>query len=259
MSYPQGPGEIFKRYKDRVYRLALSISRNEKDAEDIVQNTFLKIIDNLRYFRKEAEISTWIYRITYNEALMHLRRKGRQFKLSRYIKGNLQRMTSDMFVNWEKLPDQQLLDKEFKERLGIAIKDMPIKYRMPLLLHNTEGLSVKDSARVLGIRPNSLKTRLHRSYLLVRDEIAAYLKDRGEFDNREDRRCGPWVDFVYSYATKTLDNKKKSVFNRHIQDCPSCKAFLKTYTKAIRITKALECKDIPEELKASIEVSLKRK
>lgn len=62
--------EIFREYKDKIYRLALSITHNDKDAEDILQNTYLKIIRNLRNFRNESRLSTWIYRIAYNEALM---------------------------------------------------------------------------------------------------------------------------------------------------------------------------------------------
>jgi RNA polymerase sigma-70 factor (ECF subfamily) len=73
----QDTEEIFIKYKDKVYRLAISIVHNDKDAEDIVQNTFMKILKNLRYFRHQSNISTWIYRIAYNESLMYLRKKYR--------------------------------------------------------------------------------------------------------------------------------------------------------------------------------------
>ncbi len=96
--------EIFKEYKDKVYRLAISIVRNEKDAEDIMQNTFIKVMDNLKSFRNESHISTWIYKIAYNEALMYLRKRRSQFNLSNYIERQTKKKELGLFMNWSKLP-----------------------------------------------------------------------------------------------------------------------------------------------------------
>lgn len=251
---------IFRKYKDKIYRLALSISRNDKDAEDIVQNTFLKIIKNLSNFRNESRISTWIYKIAYNETLMVLRKKNRQFRLSSYLKKDAARRTLGLFINWSKLPDKQLLDNEFKERLDNAIKQMPIQYRMPLLLNNVEGLSLKDSAHILGLRLNSLKTRLHRARLMIKSELVDYFKDRlAKEEEKEDKRCNILLNFVYDYAQGSLDNKRQIAFSQHIEDCPNCKLFLDTYVRAISITQALECQDLPDKLKAKIETFIFKK
>lgn len=250
---------IFKKYKDKVYRLALSISRNEKDAEDITQNTFLKIIKNLMYFRNKSQLSTWIYKIAYNEALMHLRKRKSQFKLSGYLKRAAEKTSVGLFVNWAKLPDKELLDSELKQRIDSAIAHMPIKYRMPLLLDNAEGLPLKDSAKIMGLKVNSLKTRLHRAHLLIKQDITSYFRDQENQEENKDKRCGVWSGFVYDYAKGYLDKKRSRVFKRHITDCVNCNSFLDTYLKAINVTGALECQDLPVELKDKIETFLSLK
>lgn len=240
--------EIFAKYKNKVYRLALSITRNEKDAEDVLQNTFLKVIKNLAFFKKKSQISTWIYRIAYNEALMQLRKRRSGFRLSRASKG--------LFVNWAKLPDQELLDREIKQRVDDSIRQLPIQYRMALLLDNVEGLSLKESARVLNLKINSLKTRLHRARMIVKKDISDYFKDRQIKEEKQSRKCGSWTGFVYDYSIGGLGKGLRGAFRRHIGDCRGCKSFLSSYNKAIRITRALECRDIPDELKYKIETFL---
>lgn len=251
--------KIFKEHKEKVYRLAWSISRNDKDSEDILQNTFLKVIKNINDFRKQSKVSTWVYRIAYNEALMHLRKRYRNFKLSDNINNHMKTFPGGIFVNWSKLPDEQLLDNEFKERLNSAIASIPIKYRMPLLLHNIEGLPVKDAALILGIKIGSLKTRLHRAYLMIKSEISGYLKDRKEIIKAQDNRCGIWTKFLYDYSAGNLEKQRELSFQRHINDCVSCKSFIDLYSKAVRIAGFLECKDLPPELEGKISSFLEKK
>lgn len=244
--------KIFKEYKDKVYRLAISIVRNEKDAEDIMQNTFIKVMDNLKSFRNESHISTWIYKITYNEALMYLRKRRSQYNLSNYIQKQTKKKELGLFMNWSKLPDQHLLDGELKDRVNLVIKQMPIKYRMPLLLDSVEGLPLKDIARILRLRINSLKTRLHRAHLMVNSEFSSYLKDKQEEEERNPN-CGVWNGFLYSYARGYLGKKRKNDFEKHIKGCPGCESFLKSYVKAIKFTEGLSCHDLPVELQEKIE------
>lgn len=168
--------QIFKEYKDKIYRLAISVVRNDKDAEDVMQNTFIKIIRNLGKFRNESLISTWIYKIAYNEALMHLRRKRGQRTLSSYLERQTKKKALGLFMNWSRLPDEHLLDAELKERVDMAVSLMPIKYRIPLILDKIEGLPLKVIAEILGLGINSLKTRLHRAHLMINSQFSAYLR-----------------------------------------------------------------------------------
>lgn len=245
--------EIFQKYHNKIYRLALSIVRNERDAEDIVQNTVLKIIKNLKNFRSESKLSTWIYRIAYNETLMYLRRKYRQLRLVDYFDKLRNEPTPSLFINWPKLPPEFLLDDELKNRLNNAIKNMPIRYRMPLVLHNVEEMPLKETAQILGLKLNSLKTRIHRAVLFIKSEMSEYYKDKLEAEHPQEKICNILTGFVYDYSQGNLGTEKETAFRKHIQDCVSCNLFLDKYNKAIRITKALQCQDIPSELKARIE------
>jgi RNA polymerase sigma-70 factor, ECF subfamily len=244
---------LFKKYRHMMYALALSLSRNASDAEDILQNAFFQIYKNLNSFKGNSRISTWIYRITYNEAMIYLRKKYRDYRVYSGLKERSGKDLSWLSVNWAKLPDKELLDEELKERVEGAIKDMPIKYRMPLLLHSVEQLPIKEAAHVLGLRENSLKTRLHRAHLMVKKEISEYFRDRTAPAASENKKCPAWNRFVYDYASGELDKKEQAAFRGHIDDCQNCKAFLDTYQQAIRITKAVECKDIPRELQQRID------
>jgi hypothetical protein len=162
-------------------------------------------------------------------------------------------------VNWSKLPDEILLDAELKDRIDAAISGMPIKYRMPLLLDNVEGLPLKDNARILGLKLNSLKTRLHRAHLMIKSDITGYFKDQQGEVEKKSKRCSTWTGFVYDYAKGYLDKSRQSAFRSHIKKCLNCNLFLDSYLKAINVTGALECKDLPPELRDKIEGFLFKK
>jgi RNA polymerase sigma-70 factor (ECF subfamily) len=130
---------------------------------------------------------------------------------------------------------------------------MPIKYRMPLLLSKVEDLSLRENAQILNLRIPSLKTRLHRAFLMLKEEIDAYFNDRGTSSRLEpDGCCRKMTDFLYEYARQRIADKKKHPFDPHLKDCPACRLFFKRYLKAIQLTHSLQCRDMPEELKQRI-------
>ena len=239
---------LINNYQGKIYRLALSICRNEKDAEDILQNTLIKIVRKLPTFRNRSNISTWIYRITYNESLMFLRKKRRLYNSSNAYRDYSNRL-SRFSMNWSSLPDQELLNKELKMRIEVELKSLPLEYRMPLLLHRVEGLSLAETSKVLGLAQSTVKTRLHRSYLMVKDRISGYFAGLPAKEIEKSKICSIWAGFLFNYSNKKLGPSKKGSFDRHIKDCPGCKKFLNAYQQAIRITGSLECPDIPPELK----------
>ncbi len=243
---------IINEYQHKIYWLALSIVRNEKDAEDILQNTLIKVVRKLPGFRNNSKISTWIYRIAYNESLMYLRKKRRLFNSANAFRDYIQRLPAGITVNWSKLPDEELLNKELRSRVEAALKDIPIHYRMPLILHRLEGFSLVESSRILGVKPSTVKTRLHRAYLMIKGELNRYFKDLPQASLPQDNRCGTWTGFLFDYARENLSADRKHSFRRHIQDCPRCNSFLDTYLKAIQITGALDCRDLPAELKEKL-------
>ncbi len=248
--------EIFREYKSRIYRLGLSITRNTADAQDILQNTLIKVANSLKGFRGDSTLSTWIYKIAYNEALMLLRKRGRNARLSSYLFHQAKKIPSGLFINWPKAPDEILLDSELKNRLDSAIKHMPIQYRMPLFLHHIEDMPVKETAEILGLKLNSLKTRLHRAYLILRKEMSEYMKDREPEETEKVAKCSILAKFVYDYERGVLGEKKRLSFDSHLSGCQSCRQFLDGYRKAIRLSSALQCQDIPPELQSKIKTFL---
>lgn len=247
------PAEIILReYQHKIFWLALSIVRNEKDAEDVLQNTLIKILRKLPGFRQQAKLSTWIYRIAYNESLMFLRKKRRIYNSARAFNDYARRLPAGITVNWASLPDQELINKELKERVEAVLNNLPIQYRMPLILHRLEGLSLAQSSRVLGLQSSTVKTRLHRAYLMVKENLERYFKDLPEEKLPREAACGIWTNFLFDYAHDKIAPGRKRSFQRHIRNCRGCQRFMHSYLRAIQITGALSCQDLPPELKEKL-------
>ena len=248
---------LFNDYRQKIYRLALGITRNEKDAEDILQNTFLKVIQHLGEFRQRSRISTWMYRIAYNEALMLLRKKKRLLNFAEPVGDLSFQVPSGWSVNWPEIPDAQLLNKELKARLERGLKTLPIKYRMPLLLHRVEGISLQETAAILNLKLNSLKTRLHRAGLMIKAEMDLYHRDRKQVEPLEHTCCPVFTGVINEYVQKTMAPAETKRFDAHIKDCDGCHAFLHSYERALQITNALQCQDIPRDFQVRLEAFLK--
>jgi hypothetical protein len=187
---------------------------------------------------------------------MYLRKRRSTYRSINAYNAYTKRLPAGITVNWSRLPDKALLHAELKERIDAAIRHIPIQYRMPLVLHRIEGMSLIECSQILGLSVGTLKSRLHRAYLMVKDEIAGYFKDRQEKISFKDAHCGIWTKFVYDYVRGELKPDKRSSFHKHITNCPRCNRFLDAYEQAIRITGVLECKDLPLALTRKIETFL---
>ncbi|MCF7907460.1 MAG: sigma-70 family RNA polymerase sigma factor [Candidatus Omnitrophica bacterium] len=252
-AFKQKLKSIFIAYQDKIYGLALSICRNPKDAEDITQNTFSKIILNLDKFRGQSNIATWIYRISYNEALMFLRKKRRDLRLQDNIDYHILKDRSAVLADWPLLPDDLLVNKELHRKINSSIQRLDLKYRLPLLLHHVHGLAIKEAAKVLDIKANSFKTRLHRAYLMLRGELTAYFADaREEKIGFKTLVCDRSLKFIYDYSCNKLGSRQRLRFDQHIKDCRPCRSFLNDYQQAIKITQSLQCRDLPEALREKL-------
>jgi len=247
--------DTFRNYKHKIYGLALSITRDAKEADDILQDVFLKIIKNIDTFKGKSSLSTWIYRIAYNEALMHLRQRKKLSRVS-YSEDNESQISSKdigLFINWPTLPYKEAEEHELITNIDKAIALMPIKYRLVLLLRTLEGLSVKETAEILKLKENSVKSRLHRARLIIHKELIDYEnKHQPESSKNKDDFCSIATRFIYDYIEGHLAKTQQNDFKKHITDCQECNIFLDTYTKAIAITNALQCLDIPPVLQDKI-------
>ena len=165
--------ELVRPYERRVYAAALAILRNEADAEDATQEAMLKALANIRQFRAEARFSTWLIQITVNEALM--RRRRERTRMTEAIddhRDDEAEYTPRDFADWREIPSEALERKEVRQKLAEALASLDRKYREVFVLRDMEQLNIQETAEALGISVASVKTRLLRARLMLRDLLA---------------------------------------------------------------------------------------
>ena len=165
--------ELVRPYERAIFLAALSLVRNEADAEDVVQEAVLKAFKGLHSFRQEAKFSTWLIQITLNEAKMRLRTDRRHLYES-LDEGQCSEdgdyVPKDL-TDWREIPSEALEQKELREALIKALDSLPEKYRTVFVLRDVQQLSIAETVQVLGISEASVKTRLSRARLKMRDAL----------------------------------------------------------------------------------------
>jgi RNA polymerase sigma-70 factor, ECF subfamily len=166
--------ELVRPYERRVFAAAMAILRNESDAEDVAQEAMLKALRAIRQFRADARFSTWLIQITVNEALMR-RRKERNGVMEAIDDRRDQEgeYAPRDFADWREIPSEALERKEIRQRLAQALASLDRKYREVFVLRDMEQLNIQETADALGISIASVKTRLLRARLMLRDLLAA--------------------------------------------------------------------------------------
>jgi RNA polymerase sigma-70 factor (ECF subfamily) len=157
---------IMRRYNRRLYRVARSIVRSEAEAEDVVQDAYVRAYTHLAQYAGEAKFSTWLTRIAVNEALRRVRRRG--------YSDDVQQMASTMPLAAES-PERHASAREIAQIMESAIEDLPSAYRSVVMLRDIEDLSTAEAADCLGISPATVKTRLHRGHALLRATLGTTL------------------------------------------------------------------------------------
>ena len=166
-------------YYNPIYRLALKMLGREQDAEDVLQTTFLKALQHIAEFEGRSSLSTWLYRIAANEALMFLRRKRPEISMDDEPEDDESQLPlPEQFTDWCCLPEKELLSGEAKKQLDKAIRKLPEKLRVVFLLRDIEGLSIRDTAEALSLTETAVKTRLLRARLALRDQLSVYFQER---------------------------------------------------------------------------------
>jgi RNA polymerase sigma-70 factor, ECF subfamily len=179
--------EIMRKYNRRLYRIARSILRNDADAEDAVQDAYVSAFANLASYRGESTLATWLSRIVMNEALGRLRRKRATVDLAA-----LEHQRSEAEIIQFPLatlnddPERTMAQRQILQLVEQATDNLPEAFRLVFVTRVIEGMSVEETSELLGIKPETIKTRLHRARRLVRDqlekEIGPVLMDAFPFD-----------------------------------------------------------------------------
>lgn len=170
-------------YSGIVYRLALKILGNPQDAEDVLQETFIKAFRHLTDFDGRSKLSTWLYRIATNEALMVLRhRKINPLSIDEPDDEAQDEQEPMQIMDWCCLPEREMMSAEARKHLDSAIDQLPYSLRVVFLLREIEGLSTQETADVLNLSETAVKTRLSRARLRLRELLTGYF---GELLSRQ--------------------------------------------------------------------------
>jgi RNA polymerase sigma-70 factor (ECF subfamily) len=173
----QALSQLVTRYSERVYNLALRILRNREDAEDVLQETFLTVLEKFDTFDGRSAFFTWIYRIATNASLMKLRRKKiiyTEFPDNPDLERSIENL---VFIDWSQDPTAGIRDKEVKQVLDKAISELPEIYRTVFILRDLEYLSIKETGKILEISEENVKIRLRRARLFLRDKLSNYFEE----------------------------------------------------------------------------------
>jgi RNA polymerase sigma-70 factor (ECF subfamily) len=180
---PRGltPEHVFRAHAPRIYNLARRMLSNEADVEDVTQEVLLQVVRKLDTFRGEAELTTWLHRVTVNACLVHRRRQAPQ--LARRISAPVEQIAEEARQPGrrpanEPAPDRQAQDRETRRLIDQAILRLPDIYRDPFVLSDVEGLPNSEISTLLGLTLPAVKSRLHRARLLLRDALSPYFADQ---------------------------------------------------------------------------------
>lgn len=190
-----------ERHSSRAYRVAFGITRNSADAEEVVQDAFLALYQKADAFEGRATLSTWLYRVVTNAALM--KRRGRRHEVEVSLEAQLPSFGEDgsrmgdmsvLMADWSQNPEAALLSQETHTLLQQAIEGLPDLYRTVLVLRDVEGLSNEEVAEVVGESVAAVKSRLHRARMALREQLTKHFgaDDRGGWLREWGKRLGLW-------------------------------------------------------------------
>ena len=168
--------ELVNRYERKIFRLGMNITQNREDAEDVMQDAFLKSYQNLDRFQGDSRFYTWLVRIAVNEALMKLRkRRPNQVSLDEPITDGEDSVFREI-EDWGPSPEQRFAQTELNEILNQVIGELEPIFRVVFLLRDVEGLSTEETAQILGISVAAVKSRLLRARLKLRQKLNKHFR-----------------------------------------------------------------------------------
>jgi RNA polymerase sigma-70 factor (ECF subfamily) len=194
----QGDNEAFYKliepYQRPVFLAALSVVSNEADAEEVAQEALLKAFKNLKSFRRESKLSTWLIQIAINESRMRIRKDRKHLYESTDEPANNDEedYRPKDYADWREIPSESLQRKELREALSNALASLSPKYREVFILRDIQHLNISETAKLLGITEASVKTRLLRARLQMRDALAPGIDGTWTIGDGSWKKVRPW-------------------------------------------------------------------
>ena len=192
---------IIKANNRRLFRLARGILRNDGEAEDVVQETYVRAFTHLAEFRGDSSLSTWLSRIAMNEALGRLRRERPAVELSSLPQGTLEAQIIQFpLMSPADDPEKSMAQREILNVVEGAIDELPEPFRLVFITRVVEGMNVEETAEILDLKPETVKTRLHRARAMLRDNV--------------EQKIGPVVMEAFPFAGRRCDRLTEAVLKR---------------------------------------------
>ena len=173
---PSAVADLSASYGSKIYQLAFRYLKNREDAEEVAQDVLLKVYRKIDAFRGDAALSSWIYRITFNAAMSRLREFKQNLPNAPEKSGDdsspapLKREV----VDWSPLADEEVFRAEMRKTLVRALQGLPLLYRAAVILRDVQGLSTEEASAVLHVKEQTLKSRLHRGRLMLREHLSDF-------------------------------------------------------------------------------------
>ena len=253
---PRSLEEALELLQSTVFSFSMKVCGQRQDAEDTMQEVLLKSVPYLPKFDSSKALMVWLYKVAKNRCLMS-RRKSKfatreDLSLEELMpdRQELQKLSGSP----DGTPETSLLRRESAKRLREALQRLPAEYRLILVLHDMEELSDADVAEITGLRPGTIRVRLHRARLFVRKELAKQDRHRIRGQTKKpvveihssalprQRRCKEMFAELSNYLDDELDDSLCEELEKHMNGCEPCKAFLSTLEKSIQL-----CRVAPNE------------
>jgi len=173
---PAAVADLSASFGSKIYQLAFRYLKNREDAEEVAQDVLLKVYQKIDAFRGDAALSSWIYRITFNAAMSRLREFKQQLPQvsERASEDSIEPVPKREVVDWSPLADEEVFRVEMRKALVEALRRMPALYRVPVVLRDVEGLTTEEASAMLHVKEQTLKSRLHRGRLMLREELSNF-------------------------------------------------------------------------------------
>jgi RNA polymerase sigma-70 factor, ECF subfamily len=185
----------------RLYRLARGILRNDSEAEDVVQETYVLAFTHLENFRGDSSLATWLARIAMNEALGRLRRQRPSVDLNTLAPGVVEAQIIQFpLTATSEDPEKSMAQREIQHVVEHAIDELPEAFRIVFITRVMEGMNVAETADILGLKPETVKTRLHRARTMLRNSV--------------EKKIGPVVMEAFPFAGKRCERLTEAVLKR---------------------------------------------
>ena len=215
MSQPAGDAELVRRAlareeaavraimqsnNRRLFRLARGILRNNSEAEDVVQETYVRAFTHLEQFRGDSSLSTWLSRIAMNEALGRLRRQRPAVEWTSQPSGAPEAEIIQFPLSSADDPEKSMAQRQIQQVVEHAVDELPEAFRLVFIARVIEGMNIEETAETLGLKPDTVKTRLHRARTMLRDNV--------------ERKIGPVVMDAFPFAGKRCERLTEAVLKR---------------------------------------------